>query len=254
MADYDDEENPFLTAIEEGDLQLVIKFIKEEGIDVNTKVSLDCEYETPLHIACFYDHLEIVKFLVNEAGADIHFLNSEENTPLEISRTYDIIEFLLLNGANFNSSDIDNSKRTLLETMCEYGEIDVVRLLLKHDTNCNWLIAENSKGRRRPTSLMRACESGNLEMVQLLLKAGSDVNAITYLDNNVLIRAAMDDDRCRYKNTEIIELLLENGANYSIKNMHNETFFRFVYEKEYKQRYGKFIKSLKIVNIKPAKK
>jgi len=41
---------------------------------------------TPLHNAAELDHLDVVKFLVQEAGADVESKDFLQNTPLDLAR------------------------------------------------------------------------------------------------------------------------------------------------------------------------
>jgi len=62
----------FLKATENGDLKSVKKLIKK-GANVHAKDEL------ALHCAAYYGHLEIVKYLIEEHGADIQVCGDEED-------------------------------------------------------------------------------------------------------------------------------------------------------------------------------
>lgn len=67
------------SALEDGDLEEVKKLIGEE-VDVNKIVS--DSGNSPLHIACQNDHFELVKYLVQEKGANINFANKNGQTAI----------------------------------------------------------------------------------------------------------------------------------------------------------------------------
>ncbi|EAY23382.1 hypothetical protein TVAG_070450 [Trichomonas vaginalis G3] len=65
------------------------------GVDLNMRnVYLD----TPLHIACYYNSIDVVKFLLSLNGIDINTQNSYGNTPLHDATSRnnrEIVEILL---------------------------------------------------------------------------------------------------------------------------------------------------------------
>jgi ankyrin repeat protein len=78
-------------ACRQGDLEAVIFFISQR-VDVN--VCDFCSW-TPLMWACDYDHLEIVKYLL-ESGADLNVRNTHGLTALDCARQNATSEIILL--------------------------------------------------------------------------------------------------------------------------------------------------------------
>lgn len=59
---------------------------------VDAKAELGCEdSETPLHLACGYDHADITQLLV-DAGADVNLKDEAGQTPLDVARLNDAVE------------------------------------------------------------------------------------------------------------------------------------------------------------------
>lgn len=88
---------------------------------------------TPLHKACEYGDLPLVKFLVKKK-ADVNFQVEQRETPLSLackSNKVEVVNYLLQHNADPNL--VDAAGNTSLHKACEYDtSIDVVRTLLKH--------------------------------------------------------------------------------------------------------------------------
>ena len=97
-----------------------IKVIKHllTYVDLNRKI-LDCNGESPLHLACRRGYIFIVKLLINKSKSDIEFRNIEGHRPIVIAYlngNYPIVRFLYENGADSKSQKIPTSFMNLLKT------------------------------------------------------------------------------------------------------------------------------------------
>ena len=90
------------------------------------------------------------------------------------------------------------------------GQMEVVKLLLKHKADIN---AKSGKG----TVLMGACFKGNVELATLLVKYKADVNSVNDLETTPLMYAILS------QKIELIKLLLENGALKDVKERSGKT-------------------------------
>jgi ankyrin repeat protein len=90
------------------------------------------------------------------------------------------------------------------------GQIEVVKLLLKHKADVN---AKSGEG----TVLMGACFKGNVELAELLMKHHADVNSANDLGTTPLMYAILG------QKIELIKLLLENGAVKDVKERSGKT-------------------------------
>jgi ankyrin repeat protein len=89
---------------------------------------------TPLHTACYYGHLHIVKFLLTQ-GVNINTKDNLGCTPLHRavqSGHLTLIQFLLINGANPNLQN--HNGNTALHWALQWGYIKIIEVLRK-DTN-----------------------------------------------------------------------------------------------------------------------
>jgi uncharacterized protein len=100
--------------------------------------------------------------------------NSDGWTPLHLASFFghpDLIEFLLSAGAKINSLSTNAMRNTPLHAAAAGGQAKVVQLLLKRGADSN---ARQEGGW---TALHAAALSGNREMVEALLAHGADLHA-----------------------------------------------------------------------------
>jgi ankyrin repeat protein len=90
------------------------------------------------------------------------------------------------------------------------GQMDVVKLLLKHKADVN---AASGEG----TVLMGACFKGNVELAALLIANRADVNGANDLGTTPLMYAILS------QKIELIKLLLENGAEKDVRERSGKT-------------------------------
>lgn len=177
----------------------------------------------------------------------------------------DIIIFLINNGASLNI--INKKGETLLNYLCLYGNIDMIKLLIKNsDFNINF---RNGEGK---TALMVASGKYKSAIVELLIQNGASVNlkdgnytkfyyhdltsrirsevtalmyaAKTYLKNVIFLVEAganindvdMSGDTALHyavsNNLDtIVKYLIDNGADVNIENNDGDTAKKLAYNK-----------------------
>jgi ankyrin repeat protein len=98
---------------------------------------------------------------------------SKELTTAVLKKNLAVAETLLTGGANANAviEVVPGFPTTYLVTAASGGNLDLVKLLLKHKAQVNQ--PDGFKG----TALMAAAGKGNTAMVELLLASGADVKA-----------------------------------------------------------------------------
>jgi ankyrin repeat protein len=94
------------------------------------------------------------------------------------------------------------------------GQLEVVKLLLKHKADVN---AKSGEG----TVLMGACFKGNVELVKLLIQHDADVNSVNDLGTTPLMYAILG------QNIALIKLLLDNGAQKDVKERSGKTAYDY---------------------------
>ncbi|CAG8620517.1 6067_t:CDS:2, partial [Ambispora gerdemannii] len=122
---------------------------------------------TPLHYAASRGHLDIVKYLIDTAGAMIDIEDSTGETALlkasYIGHTH-VVAFLLQSKAKVDQ--VDNDGWTALHNASSQGHTKIVKYLFEHGGADVDVDVKNSKGY---TPLMNAASKGHLDIVRYLL-------------------------------------------------------------------------------------
>jgi len=170
-----EEENPYLSFdpdkllndIKDNNVDLMREAL-EQGLDVNTRPFPNRGGATLLMIAAVYGHKEMVLLLL-EWGANVNLTSTLDNyTALifasENNEDDEIVDILLINGANVNAINDDGDTAIILAAA--YGNEEIVKLLLKKGaTNVN---AKNKYG---VTALKAATRNHRTGVVKLLKEA-----------------------------------------------------------------------------------
>ncbi|KAF7236669.1 hypothetical protein EYD10_16617 [Varanus komodoensis] len=140
----------------------VVRSLMKRGACVNQTTRTN---STPLRAACFDGHLEIVRYLVGEKGADLEVANRHGHTCLMIScykGHSEIARYLLERGANVNRRSVKGN--TALHDCAESGSLDIMQLLLQSK-------ARMEKDSYGMTPLLAASVTGHTNIVEFLIKA-----------------------------------------------------------------------------------
>ena len=163
---------PLHTACEYGQLEVIKFLLSLPSVDVN--IQSNSGY-TPLHSACRYSQLDIIKFLVSLPSVDVKIQSNNGYTPLHSACRYsqlDIIKFLV----SLPSVDVNiqsNSGYTPLHTACRYGQLDIITCLVSLPS-----VDVNIRIPSYPVLLHKACRNGTIDVVLFLISSSSvDVNA-----------------------------------------------------------------------------
>ncbi|KAJ7500110.1 ankyrin repeat-containing domain protein, partial [Mycena latifolia] len=163
----------------------------------------DC---SPLHVATFYGHLEMVQLLIEE-GADVDARDRRSTSALHIasSRGHEIIVRLLIkHGAEVNAQDAECS--TALHVACRKGHTELVRLLIELGADLD------AREQNRTPLLIALGDSKPATKTSYGNTAYPDLDINTaYPDLDMYY-----DDDIRYKETtrrDIVRFLIKNGAD-----------------------------------------
>ena len=126
-----------LTASQRGNYWGVLDLL-DGGADIDSdeksrnhfRESSSISNETPIHLACYGNHVEIVQLLA-EAGANVNIPNNYQQTPLRTASVKgfnSIISILKHHGADVNS--VDKWNITPLFMAVRGGHVETVELLL----------------------------------------------------------------------------------------------------------------------------
>jgi len=168
------DDTPLILSVAQSDLEFV-KLLLENGAKVNAHGS---DGNTALHVSLFLKtcsvpcaslkdiELEIIKLLVNH-GADVDAKNFYEEIPLDWAHTKEQFMILIEHGATFTKNHINK--------IVQYGYTDVLEKLISLGANIK------QPNAILETPLHIAAKYGQLETVKLLIKHGANPNQKTRL-------------------------------------------------------------------------
>jgi ankyrin repeat protein len=87
----------------DGDIDAVKRYIST-GVSSNAK---DEHGYTPIHAAAAYGHLELMAYLLDEAGGDVNIKDGDNDTPLHHCESVEMAQYLLSKGANISATNND---------------------------------------------------------------------------------------------------------------------------------------------------
>ena len=158
-------------------------------------------------------------------------LNFELNgkSPLAVAcdsnKTLDIVKLLLDHDADPNYILKEHNETALHLAIAWKENIDIVEILLDYGADPNIQDIDNE------TALMNASEYGRTEMVKLLLDYGADPNIRDINGTTALILAS------NRGHIEIVELLLRHGADPTIVNNKGQSFKDYQKVKKIQKRF-----------------
>eukprot|EP00523_Entomoneis_sp_CCMP467_P015990 CAMPEP_0168786490 /NCGR_PEP_ID=MMETSP0725-20121227/11298_1 /TAXON_ID=265536 /ORGANISM="Amphiprora sp., Strain CCMP467" /LENGTH=1419 /DNA_ID=CAMNT_0008836639 /DNA_START=1268 /DNA_END=5527 /DNA_ORIENTATION=+ len=193
------------------DYQDLVKFLVESGANVNSSAPVG---GTPLGIASVDGNVELGRYLVESAGAQLESENGKRGTPLHLACFHGklaMVEYLHHAGANVEARDLDGDTPLILA--CQRKHTEVVKYLVgmaKVD-----LEHANNKGM---APVLGACSIGSLDIVQFLHMAGANMEHIDSDGDSALLIA------CFNGWYDIVQYLVESaGVNVNVKNAEGKT-------------------------------
>lgn len=158
-----------ITSAQEGHNEIV-KFLLENGATVYADLIMD--------------YCNIVKLLIENGFDNVHARNDAILQWSISNMRYDIIEFLLENGATIHDSDA-------IKASVSNGDFDILTLLIKHGINIH--IDDDY-------ALRTAAEHGYDDIVMLMLECGANVHACD--DESLRLSA-------KHNHYEVVKTLLQ---------------------------------------------
>ncbi|GFY69155.1 hypothetical protein TNIN_21401 [Trichonephila inaurata madagascariensis] len=184
-----------------------------------------CTASSLLCIAASKGFFEIVKYLVSEKSADVHFLSSS-GKPIRIAAEFgyrNIVEYFL-------KLDSSLKEKTLLHLAVSKGHLELAKYLIAQNVDVN---ASNEAGL---TSVHLAVINGHKNILQILLDAGAYYNSPDKLNREPVQLAYNYSIEKTLKATEKlfsckfpidIELCIEDGAFVNAKRSSGMTPLHF---------------------------
>lgn len=212
MEDLEPEEL-FLHCARNGDLPGIKKLLlsksrQEAQININCKGKSKSNLGwTPLHLACYFGHKDVVEELLR-AGADVNLPNNIGDTPLHKAAFTGRKEVVMLLLHYDACATVINGTAQIPKDVTQNAEI---RSMLE--------AAERTEERKLEDQLLEAAREGDLSTLTRLLsrKKPPDINCTDLLGNTPLHCAAYRGQRqCALK-------LLKSGASPNVNNKQGQT-------------------------------
>ena len=195
-------------------MDIIIDLITKYKCDTNCK---DSDGHTPLHYAASNNHLEVVRYFINEQHCDpMMTRNKDGNTPIHYACRYGHLNIAqyLISMAHCNPSCENNNGDTPIHYACRYGHLNIAQYLISV-AHCN-PSCENNDG---DTPLHLACCHGYLKIIQYLISEAHCNPSCKNKDGDTPLHYA-----CRYGHLNITQYLIsEAHCNPSCKNKDGNT-------------------------------
>lgn len=182
-------------AIVNNDLNTVTELLKNENIDVNSKLGIEVSIDgwylggaTPLILASYLGYTDIVNALI-EKGVDVKAKDDVDGCMAihlaAANGKNDVINILLdVDASNIN--DVDNRGNTPLHWASMKDRADTVSLLIENGADIEAKDIDNW------TALHYAAAFASLQTVEALVDNGADKNSLTK-DGNIPVNYAKDE-------------------------------------------------------------
>uniref|UniRef100_A0A8C9XEA9 Ankyrin repeat domain 6b n=1 Tax=Sander lucioperca TaxID=283035 RepID=A0A8C9XEA9_SANLU len=180
-------------------------------INKGAKVAVTKYGRSPLHLAAYKGHTEVVRILL-KAGCDLDIQDDGEQTALQraaVVGNSDVISALIQEGCAPDRQDKEGN--TALHEVSWHGFSQSVKVLVKAGANVH---AKNKAGH---TALHLACQNGHTQSSRVLLLGGSRPDTTNHAGDTCLHVAA------RYNHVAVIRILLGAFCSVSEKNLAGDT-------------------------------
>lgn len=182
-------------AIVNNDLNTVMELLKNENIDVNSKLGIEVSIDgwylggaTPLILASYLGYTDIVNALI-EKGVDVKAKDDVDGCMaihLAASNGKNDVINILLDVDASNINDVDNRGNTPLHWASMKDRADTVSLLIENGADIEAKDIDNW------TALHYAAAFASLQTVEALVDNGADKNSLTK-DGNIPVNYAKDE-------------------------------------------------------------
>ncbi|XP_063758924.1 ankyrin repeat domain-containing protein 6b isoform X2 [Eleginops maclovinus] len=195
-----------LIASHKGQSENVVQLINK-----GAKVAVTKYGRSPLHLAAYKGHIEVVRILL-KAGCDLDIQDDGGQTALQraaVVGNNDVINALIQEGCALDRQDKDGN--TALHEVSWHGFSQSLKVLVKAGANAH---AKNKAGN---TALHLACQNGHAQSSKVLLLGGARPDIKNQQGDTCLHVAA------RYNHVAVIRILLGAFCSVSERNQAGDT-------------------------------
>ena len=206
-------------AAREGNLVKVMDLVLD-GVSVHSHQYL--EQRSPLHEACRYGHLNIVKYLLENTDASAMATEKYAlSTPLHeacIGGHIAVVDYLLSQG-KADLYYLDKSQKSALHKASAAGHVDLCRYLITHgDQGLPGTRMVDLKDKDARTPLHEAAQAGHAKVVQFLVTEARARLHDQTITGDTPMHLACANDR-----VEVVKFLLGSKARLDIRNLEGLT-------------------------------
>ena len=180
-----------------------------------------CNLDTPLHVACWNGHTDIVRYLVSEQGCSTACENMSGDTPLHLAcynGRVDIVRYLVSKQGCSTCQNKDGD--TLLHEACSKGDLAMVKALTSGQ---DYKGACNCRNRVGDTPLHLACCYGHTDIVRYLVSEQGCSTACENMSGDTPLHLA-----CYNGHTDMVRYLVsEQGCSTTCQNKDGDTPLHF---------------------------
>ena len=200
------EEAALLEACAENDVDAVRDFIAAGRVDIDC---FDDEGSTPLHVASWCGHVELLKMLLATSKGALEAAGQLGGTPLHVAATakrQEVVRLLL--AANASVDALDESGLQPLHRAAAAGDADVVDLLLGARAVVDAVTTDDAY-----TPLHVAAMRVRIAVIERLVAAGAATGACTAAGETAAVLFARHAAEADASDKERIQALLEHTSS-----------------------------------------
>ena len=153
-----------------GNLDIVRYLVEECGAEINSQ---DVDGDTPLTVACYEEKSAVIEYLV-EKGAWVNRQGIRGDTPIHIAVSNcsnQIVQMLIRRGADVDA--LNNERETPLHVAARRSRFEIIETLLRHSTQLDCVSSYQNTPFK---NLLENLHVEKLRMAIALVKYGCDVN------------------------------------------------------------------------------
>lgn len=200
----------------------------------------DSRGNAPLHVACKWGSSKVAIFLTSLEEVELDSRNLQHETPLHLACRYNRLELcklLVLKGSKSGHGSVETgeSEQTPLHLACYHDNIELVGSILESRDTTSFI---NKKDVYGDSPIFNACRRGSLQIIKLLIQKGSNPFFLNEQTKETPVHIA-----CRMGRLDLLSALLQGHAEVlDQKNVFGATPIHLALEKNFVEMIQVLIK------------